>query len=620
MAVAKFGTFFAMLNASSSLRREIAAASVAGLVGGLIIAAAMQERGLTVEVTGLLGLSSSAGGLSLHMLLAALAGAAFGAIFRYQPHSYATTITSGVIFGLLVWIIGPLTLRPLLDGASLTWSTTEAAAAFPSLIGHLLYGGVTGLGFHLLVTLDRRVHPTRPAPAVETQPLKRIVILGGGFGGLGAAQRLEQLDMRQAGLKITLVSQSNYLLFTPMLAEVASSSLEAQHISAPVRAACRRTHFRQAAVDSIDATAKVVRVRTNDSTTVASLHYDHLVVALGAIPNFYGLPGLEEHSFTLKTLDDATRIRSRVLSALERAEIEPDPAERRRLLTFVVAGGGFAGTETVAELFDLARSVRRYYPHLERQDFRFLLVHGGDRILPELGAELGAYALEKLRRRGIEFLLGRRVAGATSDAVLLDDGSEVPTRTFVWTAGNQPNPLLKTLPCEQNRGGQVVVDGTLRVQGLDDVWAVGDCAQIPDPYNEGQFYPPTAQHALREGKVVAENIVAALRGESLKEFRFRTIGTLVALGHRTAVAEIYGVRFSGLVAWLMWRSIYLSKLPGMERKVRVTLDWALDLFFPRDIALTSSVSPPAESAGPKRLDDRSTREPATTSGEERMKT
>ena len=599
-----------MINRSSPLQRELAAAAGAGLVAGLIFVLAMQERGLEAEVTGLAGLSATTAGLSLHVLLSALAGAAFALLFGYQSRSYATTITSGVLFGLLLWVIGPLTLRPLFDGASPTWSTGAATAAFPSLIGHLGYGGLTGLLFHLAVTLDRSRQSEWEQRPIEPPPLKRIVILGGGFAGLAAAQRLERLYPHDNGLEITLVSQSNYLLFTPMLAEVASGGLEPQHISAPVRAACRRTDFRHAQVEAVDTEAKTVRVRASESAPVAVLPYDHLILALGAIPNFYDLPGLEENAYTLKTLDDAIKLRSCVIAALEQADVEPDAAERRRLLTFVVAGGGFAGTEAIAELFDLARSALRY-PHLQRSDLRFVLVHGGDRILPELSAELGAYALDKLRARGIEFLLDRRVAGMTPDVVLLDDRSGVPTRTVVWTAGNQPHPLLRTLSCERNRDGKVVVDDFLRVKGLDDVWAVGDCAQIRDPSQEGRSYPPTAQHALREGKVAAENVAATLRGKPLQAFRFRTIGTLVALGHRTAVAEIYGFRFSGQLAWLMWRAIYLSKLPGMERKVRVALDWALDLVFPRDIALTANALVALE----PRQGDRSTQERATSGPE-----
>ena len=268
----------------------------------------------------------------------------------------------------------------------------------------------------------------------------------------------------------------------------------------------------------------------------------------------------------MKSLEDATRLRNHVIAMLEHADSEPRADRRRPQLTFVVAGGGFAGTETIAELFDLAHSVIRYYPNIQPGELRFVLVHPRDRILPELGAGLGDYALRKLRARGIEFLLNTRVAGATPGAVLLNDASPLDTYTLVWTAGNQPNPLLQSIPCERNRAGAVIVDGTLQVNGFTNVWAVGDCAQIPDPDNEGQAYPPTAQHASREGRVVADNIAAAMGGRPLKQFRFRTLGVLVGLGHRTAAAEIRGWRFSGLLAWFMWRYIYLGKLPGIEKR------------------------------------------------------
>ena len=461
----------------------------------------------------------------------------------------------------------------------------------------LIYGGITGFGFYILVASYLRLQPqTEPVGAQDEAQKQRVVILGGAFGGISAAQRLEQLFSRNPSLEITLLSQSNYLLYTPMLAEVASSELEAQHISAPIRASCPNTQFHRTEVAAIDTSAQIVWASPGESIPAEAIPYDHLVLALGSVPNYFGLPGLAENSFPLKSLEDATRLRNQVIALLEHADVEPNKGERRRQLTFVVAGGGFAGTETIAELFDLAHGVLRYYPNIQPKELRFVLIHPQDRILPELTAELGDYAQRKLQARGIEFLLNTRVAGATPDAVLLNDGSSVETHTLVWTAGNQPNPLLKTLPCERNRAGAVIADGTLRVDGLTSVWAVGDCAQIPDPNNEGQSYPPTAQHAVREGKTVAENIAATIRGKPIKQFRFRGIGVLVGLGQRTAPAEIRGWRFSGLLAWFMWRTIYLSKLPGMEKKVRVALDWTIDLFFPRDIVLTStadqSIPPP----------------------------
>jgi NADH dehydrogenase len=570
---------------AKSLRRDMIAGGLMGLISGLVFGWVMNAQGMMVEVTGQIGLSSAGSGWGLHLLILTLGGVAFGAIFRYQPQGYAAGLSNGLLFGLLAWIAIPLTLNPLLVGEGPTWSLAEAAAAFPGLIAYLLYGGLTGIGFVALVTQTLRLFP-EIEPAAEIQPAKRVLILGGGYAGMRTAQRLEQLYARDPDLEITLVSQSNFLLFTPLLAEVAASALAAQHISTPLRAVCPRARFLHATVEAIDPDTQTVQVRATPSTPVKTVPYDHLVLALGVVPNFYDLPGLEANTFTLKTLQDATDLRNHVISLLERADVEQDETERRRLLTFVIAGAGFAGVEILASLFDLAHSILRFYPEIPRDELHFILVHSQSRILPELTPELAAYAQGKLENRGIEFVLGKRVAGATPAKVLLNDGSHLSTCTLVWTAGNQPHPLLKTLPGELDRRGAVVTDSTMRVKGLNNVWAVGDCAVIPDGDNEGQSFPPTAQHALREGKVVAENITAVLRGKSPKPFHFKTIGLLVSLGHQTAAAEIFNRRFSGLLAWFMWRTIYWGKLPGLEKKMRVAIDWTIDLFFPRDIVLT----------------------------------
>jgi NADH dehydrogenase len=530
-----------------------------------------------------------------YLALLVFMGAVFGLVFRYQPGAYAGTLSSGLLFGLLLWLIGPLTLVSAMMGHGPTWSVGEVSAAFPSLIGHLLYGGLTSFLFYVGATVVRFLLPEPAITPGVREPVRHVVILGGGFAGISAAQQLEKLCARDSSLEITLVSSSNYLLFTPMLAEVASSGLEAQHISTPARAALFFTRFHRAEVEMVDSEAQLVRIRTGGSSPAVALTYDHLVLALGSVPHFHDLPGVAENSFALKTLQDATVLRNHVITMLERADSEPDEAERRRLLTFVVAGAGFAGTEMIAELFDLAHSVLRYYPHVSAGDLRFVLIHSRERILPEISADLADFALRKLQARGIEFLLNRRVASATYQSVQLNDGTDLPTYTLVWTAGNRPNPALATISCEKNQAGAVVVDATLQVKGFTNMWAVGDCAQIPDVHNQGQFHPPTAQHALRQGWIAAENVFAALQGKPPKVFRFHTLGTLVALGHRTGVAEIRGWKFSGFLAWLMWRTIYLSKLPGLEKKVRVAFDWALDLFFPRDIVLTMNQPTPTVS-------------------------
>src|SRR5947207_11573107 len=296
---------------ASLVRRELVAGALTGLVSGLAFTWAMLAQGKLSGSATLSGLPATPAGVALDLVLGALIGASFGALFRYQPGASAATIGSGVLYGLLWWILGPLTLGALAQGRAPTWSLAEAEANFPGLVGHLFYGGLTGLLFHALVSLYLRRHP---APAEEPPeapaPSRRVVVLGGGFGGVSAAQSLAHHGARDPGLEIVLVSQSNYLLFTPMLAEVASSGLEPQHISAPVRAAAPTVRFRRAAVESLDVEARVVRLRASPSTPVEEIRHDHLVLALGSVPNFHGLPGMQDHCFTLKTLDDAQRLRS----------------------------------------------------------------------------------------------------------------------------------------------------------------------------------------------------------------------------------------------------------------------------------------------------------------------
>ncbi|MFD9740402.1 NAD(P)/FAD-dependent oxidoreductase [Umezawaea sp. NPDC059074] len=540
--------------------RGRAVRTVVGAVAGLVAA---------VPIGLLLGT-----GLPWFAVYSLVVGAVLGAARRQDT---AVSLAGGVLVGVLGWLLFSLTAAPLLHGDAPTWSAVAAASAYPALVADLLHGAVTAL----LITLL----PTRARVHGEAAPPKRVVIVGGGFGGVAAAKRFERLALRGAPIDVTLVSDSNFLLFTPMLAEAASGAVEASHISAPVRSAVAHTRFRHGRVESVDTAGRTVHIGSE------SLRYDHLVLAAGSVPHAFGLPGVREHAWTMKNLADAVRLRNHVLALLERADVEPDAERRRRLLTFVVAGAGFAGTEVVAELFDLVHTVSRYYPGVGPDESRFVLVHPGDRILPELPAELGEYARERLTARGIECVLGVRVVEAEADRVLLSDGEPIATRTFVWTAGNRPSPLVDLLPRPSGDVGPLVTDAALRVTGLDGVWAVGDCAHVPDPANAGKPCPPTAQHALRQGRTVADNIAAAVAGREPAEFRFRTLGVLVALGHRTAAADIRGRLFSGFAAWLLWRAVYLAKLPGIEKRIRVFLDWTLDLAFPRDIVVTSTPAP-----------------------------
>jgi NADH dehydrogenase len=559
----------------------------AGLFAGLALAIVLLGQG-HLDPTQPLGVDRTAVGWLAYLALAVAGGAVYGALYRFQPGRLAAVVGGGLLFGLLWWATVWLTVIPLASAQGPGWSVAEASAAFPLLVASVLFGAITAAATYAAGTLvigDRAV--ARPVAATSVPISHRVVIVGGGFGGVATAQRLEQLLAHRPEVAVTLVSESNFLLFTPMLAEVASSSLVARHVAAPLRAACPRTTIRRATVGTIDLETRSVRIRASADRPEESLPYDGLVVAVGAVPAFHGLPGVAGRAFTLKTLADATDLRDHVIRLLDRADSEPRPEVRRRLLTFAVAGGGFAGAELVAELHDLVHGVLIYYPRIDPAELRFVLVHSRDRILPELSDQLGAYALARLRRRGIEFVLRVRVTGATGHEVSLSDGTSIPTETFVWTAGNEPAPLVRALASELG-GSELVTDETLRVVGLDGVWAVGDCARIPDPDRQGQPCPPTAQHALRQGRQVAENIVAAVDGRPLQPFRFRTYGMLVVLGHNTAAAEIRGLRFSGLFAWFLWRGAYLTKLPGFEKKVRVLVDWLLDLVFPRDIVVVRS--------------------------------
>jgi NADH dehydrogenase len=411
---------------------------------------------------------------------------------------------------------------------------------------------------------------------------KRILILGGGFAGVYAALHLEKRLRRAADVEVVLVSRENFILFTPMLHEIAGADLAVTDIVQPLRKMLRRTRVAVADVEAIDLAKKQVRIRHRDLPKTFDVPYDQLVLALGAVTNFYQIPGLAEHALTMKTLGDAILVRNRVIDALELADNQIDETARKTTLTAVIAGGGFAGVETVGAVNDFLREAMKFYPHLTADMVRVVLVHPGDAILPELSESLGRYAEKKQAVRRVEIRLKTKVAGYDGQEVALDDGTKIATRMLIWTAGTTPAPALAGLPCALQRG-RVVTDEFLRVPDHPGVWAVGDCAAIPDPFNPGKSYPPTAQHAARQGAVLAENIVAGMRGKPPRSFRFKILGLLASIGRRTAVAEILGFRFSGWIAWLLWRSIYLGKLPGVQKKVRVALDWTLDLFFSKDI-------------------------------------
>ena len=409
----------------------------------------------------------------------------------------------------------------------------------------------------------------------------RIVIVGGGFGGVYTAIALEKLLGHGPEAEIALISKENYLTFQPMLPEVISGSIGLVDTITPIRRLCRSTHLYTRTVERIDLERRRVIATSGFGSRPFELDYDHLVVALGNVTSFTGQPGLAEHALPFKYLGDALALRNRAIQALEEADTEPSPEARRALLTFVVAGGGFSGVEAVAELNDFVRAAAKSFRHVDPAEIRVVLLHAQGLILPELPRTLAEFAQKILLRRGVEIRLNTRLHGATMEAALLAGGERIATRTLVSTVPSAPNPLVAALPCKKEKG-RIVVDRHLEVPDFPGVWAVGDCAWILDA-KTGEPCPPTAQHAIREAKCLAENIAASIRGTARKAFAFNALGKMGSLGHRSAVAEIFGLKISGFLAWWLWRTVYLMKLPGFDRKLRVATDWTLDLLLPPDI-------------------------------------
>jgi NADH dehydrogenase len=410
---------------------------------------------------------------------------------------------------------------------------------------------------------------------------RRVVILGGGFAGLHAARRLQRRSASQRELEVVLISRENYVLFTPLLHEVAAGDLDPADIVIPLRRTLRRVRVIQAEIADIDLQARMVRYLVGPLRRPRELGYDHLVLAMGSETNYFGIRDVEAAAATMKTLGDAALLRNRMVALLEEAAQETDESRRRRLMTFVVAGGGFAGVETVGAINDFLRETLRYYPELHASMLRVVLVHPGKVVLPELGERLGRYAQRKLQQRGVELRLETRVTGYENEAVNVVPGDPIGTMSVIWTAGVMPATALSALPVDKVKG-RVKVNEFLEVAGHQGVvWAIGDCAAVPDGH--GGLHPPTAQHGMREAVAAAKNIEAVVRRDPQKPFRFSTIGQLASIGHRTGVAQILGLRFSGFVAWWLWRGVYLSKLPELSKKVRVAIKWSLDLLFPREI-------------------------------------
>jgi len=497
------------------------------------------------------------------------------------------------------------------------------------------FSRVDSLQRHLeLVHGSKPIHP------------KRILILGGGFAGVEVLRRLQDRFQNDVSIDITMVSKDNFFLFTPMLHEVASGMIETRHIVTPIRAFCNRAKFYAARVELIDLMNKQIIIESPGSTSASSmpiaamsgptiidrkehayadplvlsevrkdgeerkdkLSYDYLVMALGSETKFFGMADIEEHAFTIKSWNDAIIIRNHVIHKLEQAELllrqhsydydddnnnlnSHGKNKRESLLTFVIVGGGFAGVEMAGELNEFLRDVvKEYYHNIEPKDISVIIIQSGNRLLPEMSEELAGFAMQKLIQSGVEVILNTRVTGATANSVKLKDGRTISTNTIIWSGGVAPSPITEELPCEHDKkSGRIVVDKFLEVQGYPGVFAIGDCASIIDP-NTGNPYPPTAQHAIREGTAVAKNMISMIEGkiEKKRVFDYQTKGMMATIGKRNGVGSILGLEVQGFIAWWIWRTYYLANLPTLQKKIRVMADWTLDVFFKRDVTMLRS--------------------------------
>ena len=424
---------------------------------------------------------------------------------------------------------------------------------------------------------------------------KKIVILGGGFAGVECTRQLESKFGNDPDIELVMVSEDNFLLFTPMLPQVASGMIETRHIVLPIRTICKKTKFYEGRIKNIDPFGKLVNLWGTGDKRSISIHYDFLVVALGSETNFFGMADVEKNAYTMKTLNDAVVLRNRIIDMLEQAENETNPILRKSFLNFVVAGGGFAGIETAGELMDLILDARKHYPTIHKDDLKVVVIEALPMILPGFNEKLAEFAKQKLIERGIDIKLqtaitsfdGNEVTTKSIDQNPKDpvDESEIDsirTKTLIWTAGVTPVNTIKRSMLKTDRG-KVIVNDYLEVEGFPGVFAIGDCALFLNPKTKRPF-PPTAQIAEAQAKTAAKNLTALIKNSEKEKFEYHSKGQMAIIGKRSGIATFLGMNISGFWAWLIWRNVYLSKIPTMDKQIRVFLDWVIDLFFDRDIS------------------------------------
>ena len=551
-------------------------------------------------------------GVLVHFGVATIIGIIVGFILYKTKMLNISKISNGILFGLIaggvVTVVFAIPvqyfwIQPIMaeinDLPVLNLIFSEGFL-INSFLTHFLWGGTLGI-LSSVLTAKKGMNYRCHVCDIEFSKLdifdehekyihnssnpqtKKILILGGGYAGVGVLNSVQKKLQSDVDVSINIVSESNFFLHTPMLPEMATGTIEARHIATPIRNFCRRARFYHAKVLNIDLLTKSVLIKRSSGVAPKSLAYDYLVLALGGKTNFFGNEDIKKNSFTIKTLDDAIKIRNHIISVLEDADQESDPKIQSKLVTFVVVGGGFSGVETVGEINDFVReSVEKFYRNIDPSLINVILIASGDKILPEIG-NLGIYAKKSLEQSGVTFYTNTRLDNINQNVVYLNNKKQIISNTVIWAGGNTVHKVIKDLDSEHDKNGRIVVDDFLRLKNHPEVYALGDCSQVIDSRTNTP-YPPTAQHAIREARAVSENLFKTIKKiQNKSPFVYDTKGSMAKIGKKDGVALLMGLEFRGFFAWFIWKQYYLSTLPTFEKRIRVGLDWFVDLFFPRDI-------------------------------------
>jgi NADH dehydrogenase len=566
-------------------------------------------------------------GFLLHLGVATCIGIVTGVflhrLLKFNISKISRGIIYGIIAGIVVFLVFAIPVSQLLLSNNMTEILSELdpnmtlveanevvqenilSSLLDSLFMHLIWGVTLGVISTLLtrkmganyrcqkcdIEFSNIQNYQKHVEYVHENPriVRKILILGGGYAGVNVLKKVQSHFESDVEVSIELVSDSNFFLHTPMLPEMATGTIEPRHIATPIRRFCKRARFYQAKVNDIDLNSKKVTVQRNLDGQQSTLSYDYLVLAVGNQTNFFGNQNIEQNSITIKSLDDAIKIRNHIISVLEDADQESDASLQSKLVTFVVVGGGFSGVETVGELNDFVReSCKKFYRNIDPSRIKIILVSAVEKILPEIG-DLGSYAKESLENAGVKIFTNTRLEDATKDNVILNDGNTIPYGTLIWAGGNKVDEIISKLDTEHHKSGRVIVDKYLRLENHPEVFALGDCALVIDSRTQNP-YPPTAQHAIRQAISVSKNLINSIdEYEALESFVYDTKGSMAKIGKKDGVALLMGREFRGFFAWFIWKQYYLSSLPTFEKRMRVGLDWFIDLFFPRDITRLSSL-------------------------------